>query len=285
MAVGVARTGVFLSCTGYALPPKERCTGTLPLGPGEESEAVRTAASDDDAEATEADVGALRAKRRCPRCSTAMDPWLVDEHRRLHICGDSPECPGVEIEPGQFKLKGYDGPSIPCDKCGKPMQLKSGRFGKYFGCTGYPDCVNTRKLLRNGQAAPPKARPVPMPELPCAKGGHFVLRDGMMGLFLASNLYPKVRETRNPQVADLARHRAELDPKFHALADAPQADDAGNPTVVRFSRATREHYLISEKDGEPSGWSAYLVEGRWVPKAAPAEEEAPRRGRGRPAKR
>ncbi len=274
MTVRVARTGVFLSCSGYALPPKERCTGTMNLVPGDESEAVRTAEGDDESEATEADVGALRAKRRCPLCSTAMDSWLVDERRRLHICGNSPECPGIQIEDGQFKLKGYDGPSVPCDKCGKPMQLKSGRFGKYFGCTGYPDCSNTRKLLRNGQAAPPKAKPIPMPELACEKGGYFVLRDGMLGLFLASNLYPKVRETRNPQVADLVRHREALDPKFIYLAEAPIADDDGNPTVIRFSRKTREHYLISERAGEPSGWSATLVDGKWVGAKNAKDDEA-----------
>jgi hypothetical protein len=48
------------------------------------------------------------------------------------------------------------------------MQLKTGRFGKYFGCTN-ADCKNTRKLLRNGEPAPPKMDPVPMPELACEK--------------------------------------------------------------------------------------------------------------------
>ena len=51
---------------------------------------------------------------------------------------------------------------VECDKCGR-MQLKSGRFGKYFGCV---ECSNTRKLLREPA---PKADPVPMPELRCEK--------------------------------------------------------------------------------------------------------------------
>jgi DNA topoisomerase-1 len=156
------------------------------------------------------------------------------------------------------------------------MQLKSGRFGKYFGCTGYPVCANTRKLLRSGQPAPPKAPPVPMPELACEKGGHFVLRDGAAGLFLASNLYPRVRETRNPTVADLKRHRAQLDPKFHYLADAPEADPDGNPAIIRFSRKERVQYLSSERDGEASGWTAFYEGGAWqARKAAP---EAPKAG-------
>src|SRR6185295_18408689 len=79
MAVRTGRTGVFLGCTGYALPPKERCKGTLNLVPGEE--AVSPEEADEDEEATEgsaAEAVAMRSKRRCPRCATAMDSYLVD---------------------------------------------------------------------------------------------------------------------------------------------------------------------------------------------------------------
>lgn len=31
-----------------------------------------------------------------------------------------------------------------CEKCGKPMTLKRGRFGKFLACTGYPECKNTK---------------------------------------------------------------------------------------------------------------------------------------------
>jgi DNA topoisomerase-1 len=257
MLIRTGRTGVFLGCSGYALPPKERCTNTMNLTPGEETV---NAEDPDEQEAAE-----LRAKRRCRLCDTAMDSYLVDEKRRLHVCGNNPDCPGFEIEEGTFKIKGYEGPTIECDKCGSEMQLKVGRFGKYFGCTKYPECKNTRKLLRNGEPAPPKADPVPMPELPCEKGpGHFVLRDGAAGIFLASSEYPRSRETRAPKVSELAAHRAELDPKFHFLADGPQKDDKGRPTLVRFARKTKTYYLMSEDDkGKASGWNAFYRGGKW----------------------
>ena len=108
----------------------------------------------------------LQARRRCHKCGSAMDSWLVDETRKLHICGNSPDCDGYVVEEGHFKIKGYDGPELECDKCGATMQLKSGRFGKYFGCT---ECKNTRKLLRNGEPAPPKMDPISMPELRCRR--------------------------------------------------------------------------------------------------------------------
>ena len=36
-----------------------------------------------------------------------------------------------------------------CDKCGKPMIIKTGRFGKFLACTGFPDCKNTKSLKKN----------------------------------------------------------------------------------------------------------------------------------------
>jgi DNA topoisomerase-1 len=33
-----------------------------------------------------------------------------------------------------------------CDKCGKPMVLKWGRFGQFLACSGYPECKNTREI-------------------------------------------------------------------------------------------------------------------------------------------
>ena len=268
MAIRTGRTGVFLGCSGYNLPPKERCTATVNLVPG--SEVVATSDDDDDEQASEAEARKLHDQRRCPICATAMDAYLVDKTRKLHICGNNPDCPGVSVEEGSFTIKGYEGPSIPCDKCGKPMQLKLGRFGKYFGCTGYPDCSNTRKLLRSGEAAPPKSEPVAMPELPCTKGpGHFVLRDGAAGLFLAASTYPRVRETRNPLVEDLVRHASELDPKYAYLTQAPVADPKGGKAIVRFDRKSKEQYVSSEDaKGKPSGWTARWIGGKWVEKDA-----------------
>lgn len=34
-----------------------------------------------------------------------------------------------------------------CEKCGKPMVIKHGRFGKFMACSGYPDCKNTKKIV------------------------------------------------------------------------------------------------------------------------------------------
>ena len=169
----------------------------------------------------EAESLLLRTKHRCKLCNTAMDSYLIDETRKLHVCGNNPDCPGFEVEKGTYKIKGYDGPVIDCDKCGATMELKTGRFGKYFGCIS-PDCKNTRKLLRNGEAAPPKMDPVPMPELQCVKvDDHYILRDGASGMFLAASQYPKNRETRAPELGELLPHKDQIDPKYEYLVHGP----------------------------------------------------------------
>ncbi len=257
MQIRTASTGVFLGCSGYSLPPKERCKSTINLVSGDEA-----VPAGQDAE--EQEVNALRAKRRCGICNAAMDAYLIDEHRKLHICGNNPDCEGYEIEFGAFKIKGYDGPVIECDKCGHEMQLKSGRFGKYFGCTN-EQCKNTRKLLKNGEAAPPKMDPVPMPELKCQKvDDTYVLRDGASGLFLAASQFPRKRETRAPLLKELLPHRNEIDAKYSFLFAGPTEDDAGNPSQIRYSRKNKEQYLMSEVDGKATGWSAHYQDGRWV---------------------
>jgi DNA topoisomerase-1 len=35
---------------------------------------------------------------------------------------------------------------IDCDECGKPMVIRSGRRGKFLGCSGYPKCKNTSEV-------------------------------------------------------------------------------------------------------------------------------------------
>ncbi|WMQ73499.1 MAG: DNA topoisomerase 1 [Sodalis sp.] len=255
MGIRTASTGVFQSCSGYALPPKERCKNTINLIP--EAETLNVLDGDD------AETNALRARRRCGKCGTAMDSYVIDGQRKLHVCGNNPLCDGYDIEQGKFRFKDYDGPVVECEKCGADMRLKLGRFGKYMACTN-DDCKNTRKILRNGDVAPPKEDPVPLPGLPCKKSdAYFVLRDGAAGVFLAANTFPKSRETRAPLVAELARFRDSLPKKLRYLADAPVEDDEGNSTLVCFSRKAKLQYVSAEKDGKATGWTAFYVDGHW----------------------
>ncbi|EXA89529.1 DNA topoisomerase family protein [Acinetobacter baumannii 118362] len=255
MQIRTGTTGVFLGCSGYNLPPKERCKGTLNLTPVESLAAL----SDDDS----AETADLMSKHRCPKCGTAMDSYVIDGGRKLHVCGNNPDCDGYELEEGEFKIKGYDGPTIPCDKCDGEMQLKTGRFGPYFACTS---CDNTRKVLKNGQPAPPRVEPIKMEHLRSTKhDDYFVLRDGAAGLFLAASKFPKIRETRAPKVAELRSVADQLDPKYQFILQAPDVDPEGNPTIVKFSRKNQSQYVGSETpEGKQTKWSLIYQDGKWI---------------------
>ena len=253
MAIRTASTGVFLGCTGYALPPKERCKTTMNLIPEEELINVL----DEDSE-----TKALMARKRCPKCDSAMDSYIIDPHRKLHVCGNNPNCDGYLVEEGTFKIKGYDGPIVECDKCGADMHLKLGRFGKYMGCT---NCDNSRKILKNGEVAPPREEPIPFPELKCEKAdAYFVLRDSAVGVFMSAHNFPKVRESRPAKVSELAQYRDRLPEKLQYLADAPLTDPEGNPAIISFSRKEKRQYVTSEKNGKKTKWIMDYVDGKWV---------------------
>jgi len=263
MVIRNSSNGVFLGCSGYQNIGDDKCKETLNLVSGDEAISI------DDSEEAEN----LLIKKRCPNCDTSMDNYLIDENRKLHVCGKSPDCSGFLIEEGQFKIKGYDGPTLECHKCGAEMQLKTGRFGKYFGCLN-DNCGATRALQRNGEPKPLTMEPIELPELKCLKcEDHYLLRDSMKGLFLAASQYPKNRETRAPKVDEIkdlkeqfitaCRFLPDKDKHLYLLS-APEKDRDGNPYVVRYNRTEDTHYVASEKDGKKTKWTALFSNGEWV---------------------
>ena len=49
-----------------------------------------------------------------------------------------------------------DQTDIPCEKCGRMMVIKTGRFGKFLACPGYPECKNAKPLVMKTEAKCPK---------------------------------------------------------------------------------------------------------------------------------
>ena len=258
MQLRTGSTGVFLGCTGYNLPPKERCKGTKNLMPVEAFNLLADA--DDDT----AEVKDLMEKKRCPKCRTAMNGYIVDGGLKLHICGNNPDCDGHVLEEGKFEVPGSDAPTIDCDKCNGQMALKTGRFGPYFACQ---KCDNTRKVLKNGEPAPPRMDPIDLPQLKSNKhDDHFILREGAAGLFLAASKFPKIRETRPPKLAELRGVQSQMEDKFQYLFTAPDTDPDDNPTILRWSRKNQEQYIGSEnsKTGKATKFSLVYRQGKWI---------------------
>lgn len=63
------------------------------------------------------------------------------------------EVANKEIEKIEQKVKLTD--EI-CEKCGKPMAIKNGRFGEFLACTGYPECKNTKAIVKKIDVKCPK---------------------------------------------------------------------------------------------------------------------------------
>ena len=66
-----------------------------------------------------------------------------------------------------------------CEKCGRPMVIKRGRFGPFLACTGFPECRNTRRIVQKSGAKCPR----------CATGD-LVQRRGKGRTFYGCSNYP-----------------------------------------------------------------------------------------------
>ncbi len=80
-----------------------------------------------------------------------------------------------------------------CEKCGQPMIIKMGRYGKFLACSGFPACRNI-KSLDNGK---PGAAAEPTNEV-CDKCGQpMVKKIGRYGPFLSCSAYPQCKNIKN----------------------------------------------------------------------------------------
>ena len=79
-----------------------------------------------------------------------------------------------------------------CDKCGSPMVIKLGRFGKFLACSNYPDCKNTKPINEDGKIEEPEKVDEKCPN--CGKD--MIVKTGRFGKFIACSDYPKCKTTK-----------------------------------------------------------------------------------------
>jgi len=72
-----------------------------------------------------------------------------------------------------------------CEKCGRPMLIKEGRYGKYLACSGYPECKNIQPLVK------PKGTGITCPE--CGKGELTEKKSRYGKFFYSCNRYPECK--------------------------------------------------------------------------------------------
>ena len=127
----------------------------------------------------------------CPECGSRL-LMRFGRFGPFIACSNYPECkytrnldePAAESDAAANG--GAEEEIPPCEVCGRPMTLKRSRFGTFYGCTGYPECKNIRKI--GPEAAPPKPTGVACPE--CGKGEIVEKRSRRGKTFWSCNRYP-----------------------------------------------------------------------------------------------
>ncbi|MDH5639327.1 MAG: type I DNA topoisomerase, partial [Nitrospinota bacterium] len=149
---------------------------------------------------------------------------------------------------------------LTCEKCGKPMVIKFGRFGKFVACTGYPECKNTMKLDKDGvPEEKPEAPPDEPTDFKCDKCGKpMVIKTGRFGRYIACVDYPECKTTRQIPLGvkcpkpdckgDMVRKRSRAGRFFYGCDKYPDCDytvwaepvaepcpECGHPILVKKS--------------------------------------------------
>ena len=119
---------------------------------------------------------------KCPQCLNELK-IKVGRNGHFLACSGYPDCTYsrdyVRNEKGQIEAVELEAEEVSdkvCEKCGKPMVIKPGKFGKFFACSGYPDCKNTYSV---NAVDPGKETGVACPRENC--GGNIVEKQSRRG--------------------------------------------------------------------------------------------------------
>ncbi|ATX83082.1 DNA topoisomerase I [Mariprofundus ferrinatatus] len=85
---------------------------------------------------------------KCPECGKPMAIKL-GKYGKFLACTGYPECKQAKPLNGNGNGEAAEEPELSdqkCEKCGEPMVIKSGRYGKFLGCSAYPACKNIQPM-------------------------------------------------------------------------------------------------------------------------------------------
>jgi len=87
----------------------------------------------------------------CEKCGALMVvKW--GRNGEFIACPNYPECKNTKnfkrSNEGEIEIAAEEQVDEACEKCGKPMLLRFGKFGKFLGCSGYPECKNIQPLQK-----------------------------------------------------------------------------------------------------------------------------------------
>lgn len=124
----------------------------------------------------------------CEKCGS---PMVVKWGRsgEFLACSKYPECKSTanftRDDDGNIEIAKEETTNEVCDECGRPMLVRFGRYGKFLGCSGYPECKTVRSLVR------PVPTGITCPD--CREGEIMEKRSRRGKTFYSCGRYPQCR--------------------------------------------------------------------------------------------
>ncbi|MBD3156332.1 DNA topoisomerase I, partial [Candidatus Peregrinibacteria bacterium] len=130
----------------------------------------------------------------CEKCGSKMVIKL-GRYGKFLSCSNYPECKNAKPLPGKEGKNPNEKPEIDealkkklkdkkCDKCGAPMEVKTGRYGNFLGCSNYPDCKNIQPIIKFTGVKCPKCKDGQLIERRARRSGK---------IFYGCNKFPKCK--------------------------------------------------------------------------------------------
>ena len=171
----------------------------------------------------------------CEKCGAKMQvKWGRNGH--FLACSNYPDCkntkPFSTDEEGNIVAEEHPQTDEVCEKCGKPMVVRTGKRGAFLACSGYPNCKNSRPIaeVQNGKAVAAEA--LPETDAVCEKcGAKMVVKNGKRGPFLACSGFPKCRNAKNIGEIKEGKAVAETVPETDE-----KCENCGRPMVVKHGK-------------------------------------------------
>lgn len=85
-----------------------------------------------------------------------------------------------------------------CEKCGAPMVIKMGRYGKFYACSAFPECKNAQPIEKEDSEEEKEENEKLLKDEKCEKcGGEMEIKEGRFGKYLACKGYPDCKFTKS----------------------------------------------------------------------------------------
>jgi DNA topoisomerase-1 len=177
----------------------------------------------------------IETEEICDKCGRKMViKW--GKFGRFIACSGYPACKNTREIPRVSNLDNGDGASdeeeLLCEKCGRAMVLKRGRFGEFMACSGYPDCRNTKKIVKHADSVSVK-QDVTLEETCPTCGKNLAVKHGRFGEYTACSDYPNCKYIKHKTTGvscpkcrsgEIVERRSRRGKIFYGCSEYPNCD-------------------------------------------------------------